>query len=1755
MTLSERITTETLRRIASSEEYEENEILCVAEYLSSLYEYDFERQFGLVNVDNASRSRGLQKLEKLQVNDQKPFFGIYSNTTRHWSCFAVAQLRDHLYVLYKDSFGKNIPHELRESIGDRLRDRSVRFDSHRGTEQSDGNSSGPICLRNLQVLMKGLKSEIIKAPLIEKFQKVRFCTQYGVLSVKREFRLWLQKYLLSGLEEVATELVQDSDYESFCKDLCSFLESCSKLLKETFVLSSTYTSLLKTEAKKKDQDPRHESDHKTNKAMKEARDVFYRNSEVQKSLKCGKDDFIDLEDGARVYNLEIQEKYPEQMQKFTKIFAVLAQAEMNEELERALRRVSQMLNLEFDKIKIYFEQQKIPRRPDFMRAEFTPPNTVGTLEKAIEVIKKSKSKTMKESLKADSTDKKIKQWDQLLSELVLDARGSNPNEAKAQLEEIRSSYPKIQAHQATWATRGVAEISMWANACRAEEKPFESDQLLEAIAVLDRANELATGGHKLRAPQILAVLVFLGSGSSNHGKLCQIESGEGKTVIVSLLATMMILQGEKSVDVITSNAILAEEGVESRKLFYSLFNISVATNVSDKNHSSESKKCYLADVVYGSISDFQFDYLRDTAEGMGTMCGRQFCRVILDEVDNMLVDNGRHIAKISSPFPGMENLKYIYLRIWNELLSVESQLVEDFQEKLNEHSSYTKSKDMAVREFLKIFDSSMIGRMEERIKTNLEDLDMRFVPTHCLKYAESMIPKWIGNAVRARYFIRENEQYSLKESNGELAVVPVDYSNTGVTLKNTVWSYGLHQFVQIKHNLRITPESLTSSCVSNYAFIGKYLNKIFGLTGTLGSRAEQDLLSAIYNVDYARLPTYKKKIFVEYPGVAVPDDDWSFEVALMSVGMIRSSGRAVLIICKTIADLLILEEQLTCLKEHLGDSTIRLKRFQDEETSHVTRETVSPGDVIVATNIAGRGADFKTSRDLERNGGLHVCVGFCPDNERVREQAFFRTSRQGNLGSAQLVCRESEIRRLGIDTSNLDDLDFDEVKRRIEIIERDRLNDIKHSKLDVLRFEDALFTLFSDMCQELKNNNVITWGHSYLMKDLKEYWAFWLENQDFDGRKYSLKEASFTFFKFKNDEKTRRIVDGSISHNPYYGVLQSDFFLKNDEVDKAKASLINAICLSKNTKVMYPAFLTLFDATLEEKGPLMTRFRAFLSKVFSDGSTSSQNNDNFGKTAEYTAEIIEYLTIAHAGLGEEIEYLESNYLDDEANDDFRRLLVAPAMPGVTENLLIKHLVAKLTCLKLYQSNAETLLETFEGSDSQKLAITTKITDYLKNFEPDTREKKQTRELMTDPEIMELGSRGLKTVYGLKKLSDIPSASLEKAKSQILGALALMSRASAFPPLTFAVANVVSVMVAEAIALVVLTLFKETNNIDDQVKKSEYLKGKALNYVVSLISAGNLNADVCLKVFLRMVRCYRESYYLLEHSTDDVRLLKNIKSTEIAQTVSRLRERAKYDTWCQERRIKVPRSLAQQLFEADLGATVVGQIAEFEIEEEPRGIENGNGNSKEQTISQENEETVFFNAAKDSPGSSKLEYHLARISPKKFGGSYEALNLEFSKIECNSIMTYSLPCLECLKDTPYASINESHLPAIAMLERDYRALQRLRFTQTSAEVKKMTKGKKTGGDSYLTRQKGDLEKGEFWKALESEITEILAVSKFYETYKREFANYAKGILSMMLYCKNADIPDVPEISSFNVPKGHLISQEQYDIVVNRFKLRN
>jgi hypothetical protein len=141
-----------------------------------------------------------------------------------------------------------------------------------------------------------------------------------------------------------------------------------------------------------------------------------------------------------------------------------------------------------------------------------------------------------------------------------------------------------------------------------------------------------------------------------------------------------------------------------------------------------------------------------------------------------------------------------------------------------------------------------------------------------------------------------------------------------------------------------------------------------------------------------------------------------------------------------------------------------------------------------------------------------------------------------------------------------------------------------------------------------------------------------------------------------------------------------------------------------------------------------------LHKVFTSDSPAEE------KPSKYTTELLEYLTIARTGLGQEINYLESYYFNDDYNDDFKR--VVTTLPKSRDNLLVKHLVAKLTCLKVYSGNADILLECLEGSEASSLTIGKRFSDYLRIFKPDTKEEKQTKNLITDPEIMELGKDGL-----------------------------------------------------------------------------------------------------------------------------------------------------------------------------------------------------------------------------------------------------------------------------------------------------------------------------------------------------------------------------------------------------------------------------
>lgn len=114
----------------------------------------------------------------------------------------------------------------------------------------------------------------------------------------------------------------------------------------------------------------------------------------------------------------------------------------------------------------------------------------------------------------------------------------------------------------------------------------------------------------------------------------------------------------------------------------------------------------------------------------------------------------------------------------------------------------------------------------------------------------------------------------------------------------------------------------------------------------------------------------------------------------------------------------------------------------------------------------------------------------------------------------------------------------------------------------------------------------------------------------------------------------------------------------------------------------------------------------------------------------------------------------------------------------------------------------------------------------------------------------------------------------------------------------------------------------------------------MNYIVSLMVSGTLNYDVCVKIFLRMIRCYRESYYLLEHSTDNIRLLKSVNSTQISKDVKAVENYGEYGTASWTKKIRVPEALATHFFESEVGNTIIASLVDFIVGKQSDVIENG-----------------------------------------------------------------------------------------------------------------------------------------------------------------------------------------------------------------------
>ncbi|CAF1057973.1 unnamed protein product, partial [Didymodactylos carnosus] len=731
---------------------------------------------------------------------------------------------------------------------------------------------------------------------------------------------------------------------------------------------------------------------------------------------------------------------------------------------------------------------------------------------------------------------------------------SNGQQQKTKRQQLSQDYFKLSRNLDGFQSMNREEL-------KAQLEFIQTRDLYNQIAFVIRASDLHFG-HETRIVQKLSILLALDPSTTTAGIL-QINTGEGKTRIVAILAVIKCLQGVK-VDVITSSTELAQLQATELEYFYNFFNLKVGCNahMSPLNNTYGRRRrngdlpdvifaklgrfqpVYECDVIYGSADDFEGDILRDEFLKSGVRCDRRCEFALVDEVDNMMIDGRQRILRLTSSVPSVFHLLPIKAVIWSQILNVAKMVVKkddkwyklcDDQEdnkvpELLNESIY----DFSVKLILPLLDD-YIHLQETKPDTSATKL---IIPKYLHAFTLKKRTLWIRNAVYAKFEMQEGREYLLKDNK----IIYVDVNNTGVLHDNMRWSDGLHCFLEMKHGCSLEPEHITTNFISHVTFFCRYSKNLIGLTGTVGGEATKRVFHKVYSAECIIIPPFLERRHLELqPRFLSEESDW-FQCIVNSCVEKLQQKRAVLVITKYI------EQARTIASLLSANNPSRVKMYTENDEKKVARETLEAGYALVATNIAGRGTDLLVSDEVEQNGGLHVCITFLPDNDRVERQNLGRTSRCGNKGTSQFVIHLSDPPENILTEEDLL-RSMREHRNRIELTHMEgAIVDAKKTiEKDQIfqRFsaaQDDIVTCFSANVQDIARDA------------LQEKFGFWLikSGSETDGAL----QQSFNVFLSKCQDDTKN----SLIENPIYYVKMANVLLKkNTDLDDAIQYLHRAI--------------------------------------------------------------------------------------------------------------------------------------------------------------------------------------------------------------------------------------------------------------------------------------------------------------------------------------------------------------------------------------------------------------------------------------------------------------------------------------------------------------------------------------------------------------------------------------------------------------------
>ena len=359
------------------------------------------------------------------------------------------------------------------------------------------------------------------------------------------------------------------------------------------------------------------------------------------------------------------------------------------------------------------------------------------------------------------------------------------------------------------------------------------------------------------------------------------------------------------------------------------------------------------------------------------------------------------------------------------------------------------------------------------------------VPGFLRNLIETRISVWVQNAFLAMR-LRQGREYVVENDR----VIPVDFKSTGIVELSKKWGDGLQQFVEMKHQVKLSTISTVTNYLSNMSLFQMYHGKIFGTTGTLGNDTDIEFLQNFYqNLSTLRMPTFNRRKLFEVEGsVKTSVQEWKSEIKDVVKTQISPNsyrgGRAVLVICETINMAKEISEDL----KTIGPRDIKLYCRSDKDGLNKINEELLPGDVIVATNLAGRGTNIKVSPDVNSNGGLQVILSFLSQNTRVELQAFGRTARKGKPGSAQIIMCTSHLQETFGEVSSLE-----EAKMTRDKIAADKINDVMQEVIE-MRLREDLFSEYCDTLQEIYRDTDEDEERA-LVAIMNEFWGMWLQTK------------------------------------------------------------------------------------------------------------------------------------------------------------------------------------------------------------------------------------------------------------------------------------------------------------------------------------------------------------------------------------------------------------------------------------------------------------------------------------------------------------------------------------------------------------------------------------------------------------------------------------------------------------------------------------